>query len=131
MTYILGLSAFYHDSAVTLIKDGQIVCALQEERFSRIKQDRGFPRHALRACLEQAGISLADVAWLAYYEDPEVKFERICTTYKRNFPVARWPSPSSTPVLPRAGTSRASSTRSCRGCSRTNRCRRSSSASTT
>ncbi|MDF9619784.1 carbamoyltransferase [Pseudomonas entomophila] len=86
MTYILGLSAFYHDSAVTLIKDGQIVCALQEERFSRIKQDRGFPRHALRACLEQAGISLADVAWLAYYEDPEVKFERICTTYKRNFP---------------------------------------------
>ncbi|NIF15573.1 carbamoyltransferase [Pantoea sp. Cy-639] len=86
MTYILGLSAFYHDSAVTLIKDGQIVCALQEERFSRVKQDKGFPRHALRQCLAQAGISLGDVAWLAYYEDPEIKFERICSTYKRNFP---------------------------------------------
>lgn len=86
MSYILGISAFYHDSAVTLIKDGNIVCALQEERFSRIKQDKGFPAKALRACLDQAGISLADITWLAYYEDPEIKFERICKTYKNNFP---------------------------------------------
>lgn len=86
MTYILGISAFYHDSAVTLIKDGQIVCALQEERFSRIKQDKGFPGRALRACLAHAGIKLGDLSYIAYYEDPEIKFERICKTYKDNFP---------------------------------------------
>lgn len=86
MTYIIGISAFYHDSAVTLLKDGQIVCALQEERFSRIKQDKRFPAKALLACLDQAGISLTDVSWLAYYEDPTIKFERICQTYKNNFP---------------------------------------------
>jgi carbamoyltransferase len=86
MTYILGISAFYHDSAVTLIKDGRIVCALQEERFSRIKQDKGFPGHALRACLAHAGIRLSDLSYIAYYEDPEIKFERICKTYRDNFP---------------------------------------------
>lgn len=86
MSYILGISAFYHDSAVTLLKDGNIVCALQEERFSRIKQDKRFPAKALLACLDQAGISLSDISWLAYYEDPTIKFERICQTYKNNFP---------------------------------------------
>lgn len=54
MTYILGISAFYHDSAVTLLKDGKIVCALQEERFSRIKQDRRFPAKAISACLHDS-----------------------------------------------------------------------------
>ncbi|MFJ5257826.1 carbamoyltransferase family protein [Pseudomonas koreensis] len=86
MSYILGISAFYHDSAVALLKDGKIVCALQEERFSRVKQDKRFPAKALLACLDQAGITLADISWLAYYEDPSIKFERICNTYKSNFP---------------------------------------------
>lgn len=86
MTYILGISAFYHDSAVTLLKDGKIVCALQEERFSRIKQDRRFPAKAISACLHEVGIGLADVGWLAYYEDPDTKFDRICKTYRKNFP---------------------------------------------
>ncbi|WP_283234629.1 carbamoyltransferase N-terminal domain-containing protein, partial [Acinetobacter baumannii] len=86
MSYILGISAFYHDSAITLLKNGEIICALQEERFSRIKQDNRFPRQALLACFKQAGITLKDISYIAYYEDPEIKFERIYTTYKKNFP---------------------------------------------
>jgi carbamoyltransferase len=58
MTYIVGISAFYHDSAVTLLKDGQIVSALQEERFSRVTQDKRFPSNALLACPDLAGICL-------------------------------------------------------------------------
>ncbi len=86
MSYILGISAFYHDSAITLLKNGEIICALQEERFSRIKQDNRFPRQALLACFKQAEITLKDISYIAYYEDPEIKFERIYTTYKKNFP---------------------------------------------
>ncbi len=79
--YILGVSAYYHDSAACLIQDGNIVAAAQEERFTRKKFDARFPSHAIRYCLEQAGISLGDVKYLVFYDKPLVKFERLLETY--------------------------------------------------
>ena len=79
--YILGVSAFYHDSAAVLIKDGKIVAAVQEERFSRKKHDAGFPERSIRYCLEEAGISLQEVSVLAFYDKPLLKFERLIETY--------------------------------------------------
>ncbi|MBI5612236.1 MAG: carbamoyltransferase [Gammaproteobacteria bacterium] len=79
--YCLGLSAYYHDSAAALIKDGAIVAAAQEERFSRKKHDAGFPEHALRYCLETAGLTLADVDQVVFYDKPFLKFERLLETY--------------------------------------------------
>ncbi|MEP2781311.1 MAG: carbamoyltransferase [Pseudoruegeria sp.] len=84
MTLILGLSAYYHDSAATLIQDGEILCAFQEERFSRIKQDKRFPYHAIKACLNHADITIKDLDGICYYEDPELKYDRIITTFRRN-----------------------------------------------
>ncbi len=78
---ILGLSAFYHDSAAALIEDGRVVAAAQEERFSRKKHDAGFPRHAIAYCLEEAGVSLGDVDHVAFYDKPFLKFERLLETY--------------------------------------------------
>ena len=79
--YILGISAFYHDSAAVLIKDGDIVAAAQEERFTRKKHDYAFPGNAVRFCLETAGIKIGDVSYVAFYDKPFVKFERILETY--------------------------------------------------
>lgn len=78
---ILGISAFYHDSAAALIVDGHIVAAAQEERFSRKKHDESFPVQAISYCLEEAGISLADVDYVAFYDKPFLKFERLLETY--------------------------------------------------
>ncbi len=78
---ILGLSAYYHDSAAVLVEDGRIVAAAQEERFTRRKHDADFPRHAVAFCLERAGCSLADVELVAFYEKPFLKFERLLETY--------------------------------------------------
>ncbi|MGH6931336.1 MAG: carbamoyltransferase family protein [Dongiaceae bacterium] len=78
---ILGISAFYHDSAAALIEDGQIVAAAQEERFSRRKHDSRFPRHALDYCLTTAGTRIADVDYVAFYDKPFLKFERLLETY--------------------------------------------------
>src|SRR5205823_5583012 len=78
---ILGISAFYHDSAAALIEDGRIVAAAQEERFTRKKHDAGMPSHAIDSCLAQGGIKLADVDLVAFYEKPFVKFERLLETY--------------------------------------------------
>ncbi|MGA9377724.1 MAG: carbamoyltransferase [Phormidium sp.] len=78
---VLGISAFYHDSAAALIKDGYIVAAAQEERFSRIRHDSSFPKDAVRYCLDEAGISLDDVSIVAYYEDPKVKFSRVLSSF--------------------------------------------------
>jgi len=78
---ILGISAFYHDSAAALIEDGKIVAAAQEERFSRKKQDSGFPQAAIDYCLEEAGASLTDVDYVAFYDKPFLKFERLLETY--------------------------------------------------
>src|SRR6185295_13199426 len=73
---IVGISSGFHDSACCLLQDGVLTAAVQEERFSRIKHDRSFPRKAFRYCLEQAGITIADVACIGYYEDPEEKLSR-------------------------------------------------------
>ena len=79
--YILGLSAFYHDSAACLLRDGEIVAAGQEERFSRKKGDERFPRLAVEYCLREAGITMADVGHVGFYDKPLLKFERILETY--------------------------------------------------
>ena len=78
---ILGLSAYYHDSAAALLDDGEIVAAAQEERFSRKKHDSRFPEHAIRYCLSEAGVTLADVKYVVFYDKPLVKFERLLETY--------------------------------------------------
>jgi carbamoyltransferase len=78
---ILGLSAFYHDSAAALIDDGEIVAAAQEERFSRKKHDARFPQHAVAYCLSEAGIRLDQVDYVAFYDKPFLKFERLLETY--------------------------------------------------
>jgi len=78
---ILGLSAYYHDSAAALVRDGVIVAAAQEERFSRKKHDARFPEGAIRSCLSQAGLSLADIDEVVFYDKPLVKFERLLETY--------------------------------------------------
>lgn len=78
---ILGISAYFHDSAAALLRDGVIVAAAQEERFSRIKHDAHFPAHAVRYCLQQAGIELADVDHVVFFEKPFLKFERLLETY--------------------------------------------------
>jgi carbamoyltransferase len=79
--YVLGISAFYHDSAAALLRDGEIVAAAQEERFTRKKHDAGFPRNALEYCLEEAGVTLGDVDYVAFYDKPFLKFERLLETY--------------------------------------------------
>ena len=81
MTYILGISAFYHDSGAALIKDGNIVCAVQEERISRIKHDANFPINAIMEILNHENISLNEIDHICYYEKPFLKFERILETY--------------------------------------------------
>ncbi len=78
---ILGVSAFYHDSAAALLRDGEIVAAAQEERFTRIKHDSAFPENAVRYCLTEAGVTGADIDHVVFYEKPFVKFERLLETY--------------------------------------------------
>ena len=78
---VLGISAFYHDSAAALIVDGHLASAAQEERFTRKKHDSAFPENALQYCLDQAGIKLADVDYVAFYDKPFLKFERLLETY--------------------------------------------------
>ncbi|MCD8488340.1 MAG: hypothetical protein LRZ84_16785 [Desertifilum sp.] len=78
---ILGISAYYHDSAAALVCDGEIVAAAQEERFSRKKHDPRFPQHAITYCLREAGISIQDLDYIAFYDKPLLKFERLLETY--------------------------------------------------
>lgn len=78
---ILGISAYYHDSAAALLDDGEIVAAAQEERFSRKKHDAGFPRHAVAWCLNAGGIRLTDIDFVVFYDKPLLKFERMLETY--------------------------------------------------
>jgi len=80
-TYVLGISAFYHDSAAALLRDGEIVAAVQEERFTRKKHDPGFPDQAVAYCLEKAGISVRDLDFVAFYDKPMLKFDRLMETY--------------------------------------------------
>ena len=81
MTAILGISAFYHDSAACLVVDGEIVAAAQEERFTRKKHDAGFPAQAIDYCLRQAGAAAGDLDFVVFYEKPIRKFERLLETY--------------------------------------------------
>ncbi len=81
MSNILGISAFYHDSAAAILVDGRIVGAAQEERFSRKKHDAGFPVHAISYCLEAAGLSLSEIDRIVFYDKPILKFERLLETY--------------------------------------------------
>src|SRR6516165_11711027 len=81
MTAILGISAFYHDSAAALVLNGEIVAAAQEERFSRKKHDPGFPARAIAYCLEEAGLTEDRLDYVAFYDKPLTKFERLLETY--------------------------------------------------
>lgn len=78
---IIGISAYYHDSAAALVQDGRIVAAAQEERFTRKKHDPGFPAQALQYCLDEAGLTLKDIDYITFYDKPLVKFERLLETY--------------------------------------------------
>lgn len=78
---ILGISAYYHDSAAALIVNGEIVAAAHEERFTRIKQDSSFPHHAISYVLDEAGLQLSDIAFVVFYDKPYLKFERLLETY--------------------------------------------------
>ncbi|UCD55048.1 MAG: carbamoyltransferase [Candidatus Omnitrophota bacterium] len=79
--YILGISAYYHDSAAVILKDGEILAAAQEERFTRKKHDHNFPGNAVNYCLRMAGISVKELDYVAFYDKPFIKFERILETY--------------------------------------------------
>jgi carbamoyltransferase len=81
MTSILGISAFYHDSAAALVVDGNIVAAAQEERFTRKKHDHGFPARAVDYCLKEAGLKAAELSYVAFYDKPLTKFDRLLETY--------------------------------------------------
>jgi len=87
--YILGISCYYHDAAAALLKDGMLVAAAEEERFTRKKHDYGFPHHAIDFCLRHAGITGRDLDYVVFYEKPLVKFERILMTALQTFP-ASW-----------------------------------------
>ena len=84
--YILGISAYYHDSAACLIKGEEIIAAAQEERFTRIKNDASLPSNAIKYCLEKANISLSEVQYVTFYEKPLIKFERLIDTVVDNAP---------------------------------------------
>ena len=81
MKYILGISAFFHDSAVALIRDGKIISAVQEERFTRIKHDAAFPKNALIYILREAKLNLDEIDKVVFFEKPFLKFERLVETY--------------------------------------------------
>src|SRR5262245_44518071 len=78
---ILGISAYYHDSAACLLRDGRIIAAAQEERFTRKKHDARFPRHAVRYCLREGSVTLPQVRHVVFYDKPLLKFERLLETY--------------------------------------------------
>ncbi len=85
--YILGISAFYHDSAACLLKDGEILAAVQEERFTRKKGDHAFPTHSINYCLKHAGITGQDLSYVVFYDKPFLKFERLLESYLSFAPV--------------------------------------------
>jgi len=84
--HVLGISAYYHDSAAAIVRDGRVIAAAQEERFTRIKGDSEFPHHAIDFCLEQAGVTEDEIDHVVFYENPLVKFERLITIYHLTAP---------------------------------------------
>ena len=81
MTAILGISAFYHDSAAALVIDGKIIAAAQEERFTRKKHDSSYPQHAIEYVLKESKLKLSEINYITFYEKPFLKFERLLETY--------------------------------------------------
>ena len=94
---ILGISCFYHDSAAALVRDGQLVAAAHEERFTRKRHDPDVPKHAVAYCLREAGIGIGDVDYVVFYDKPFIKFERLLLTYLATFPRSL---PSFTKAMP-------------------------------
>ncbi|MDD5012181.1 MAG: carbamoyltransferase [Candidatus Nanoarchaeia archaeon] len=86
--YILGISCFYHDSSATLLKDGIVVAAVQEERFTRKKHDTSFPENAIKYCLESQDISIEEIDFIGFYEKPLLKFERLLYQHLETFPLS-------------------------------------------
>ena len=86
MISVLGISAFYHDSAAVLIVDGKIIAAAQEERFSRKKHDSSYPFYAVKFVLKKAKFKLSEVDYIVFYEKPFLKFERLLETYLQKVP---------------------------------------------
>jgi predicted NodU family carbamoyl transferase len=99
---VLGISAYYHDSAAALLRDGEILSAAQEERFSRKKHDPAFPAGAIRYCLKEAGIRLTDLDQIVFYDKPLLKFDRLLETY---FSYAPRPGTVEATPSPRSGRS--------------------------
>ena len=98
MANILGISGYYHDSAAALIRDGAVVAAAQEERFTRIKHDAAFPENAVAYCLREAGLGQEDISHLTFYERPSMKFERLAETYVAFAPKGRETFEASMPI---------------------------------
>ena len=86
--YVLGLSCYYHDSSACLIKDGKVIAAAEEERFTRKKHDISFPSNSIKYCLESQNISIDDVDYIGFYEKPLLKFERVLFQHLDNFPLS-------------------------------------------
>ena len=87
MTYILGISAFYHDSAASLVKDGKVISAIQEERLTRVKGDASFPKNSIKYLLQNNKINAEDISFVCFYEKPFLKFERLLETYLSHAPI--------------------------------------------
>ena len=88
--YILGISCYYHDAAACLIKDGKLIAAAEEERFTRKKHDSSFPINAIDFCLKEANISSKELSFIGFYEKPLLKFERILSQHLEMFPYSFW-----------------------------------------
>src|SRR3989344_3035286 len=86
--YILGISCFYHDASAALLKDGKIVAAAEEERFTRIKHDVSFPINAVAYCLKSQKITIKDIDYIGFYEKPILKFERLLHQHLETFPLS-------------------------------------------
>ena len=84
--HILGISAFYHDSGAALVQDGEILSAVQEERFTRIKHDNSFPLNAIDYCLKENNLKIEDIEEIVFYENPKLKIDRILKTFISNSP---------------------------------------------
>src|SRR3989338_448269 len=95
--YVLGVSCYYHDASVALLKDGVIVAAAEEERFTRKKHDTSFPLNAILFCLKHEGITIRDVEYVGFYEKPFLKFERLMSQHVKMFPWSLKTFLSSTP----------------------------------
>lgn len=97
--YVLGISAYYHDSAAVLVKDGKVLCAIEEERFTRIKHDNSFPINAIKWCLKNSNIEIKDIDVVSYYEKPLLKFERTLDMFIQTWPRSLFSFVKNTPEL--------------------------------